>query len=90
MKTYCDDGNISHIEEKGLLLGDVEEAILGRLRALMKGGKLIIIDQSAAGQFLTKVLDHVNGESWRPNTAREGDEKERRLARKDRSMRVAG
>ncbi|MCH8060958.1 MAG: hypothetical protein IH861_00470 [Chloroflexi bacterium] len=83
-----DDGNIAHIEERELLLGEVEEAILGQIRAFKKGGKLIIIGQSDAGRYLTVVLEHVDGEAWRPVTARECDKKEKRLARRTKTTRM--
>lgn len=80
---WWDDGNLSHIEERGVDGYEVGEAVMGHHHAFVKGvDRLYVLGQTDAGRYLTIVLQPFGQGIWRPITARDCSRQEIRLLKK--------
>jgi hypothetical protein len=81
-----DDHVLDKIEFKhGVPLREVEEACYSRRRHVRRGreGLYKVFSQTDAGRYVLVVLAELGGGIWKVVTAREMNEKERRLYRRE-------
>lgn len=75
-----DEENERHIARHGVLPDEVEEVCFGRHYAWRQGQRrYIVLGQTEAGRYLTVFLDRLFGYRFRPVTARNMTQRERRL-----------
>lgn len=74
-----DDGNIDHIAEHGVEPGEAEEIFQGKLYVRRTAGRYIVLGVTATGRALFTVLERHPGPVVRFITARDMNDKERKL-----------
>lgn len=78
-----DEANIEHVGEHGVEPGEVEEIFRGKLYVRRVGERYIVLGVTLRGRRLFSVLVRHPGPVARIITARDMDEKERRLFKRN-------
>ena len=76
-----------HIARHGVRLDEVEQAVMNLKHARRSGDYILVLGQTDSGRYLTTILDHEGGNTWYPVTARESSPSERRMLRRQTTLR---
>ncbi len=72
-----------HIHRHSITPEEVEQAVENILYARKSREYFLLVAQIYGGRYLTLILDHLGDGIWYPVTARDAEESEKRLARRN-------